>query len=473
MLRGMLCLLLAALLSERLGAVRPAQDEDFDLKAISTAKSGKILFLASGKAFARRDDDGPLEASTAGRLLVEQRMDKLRTLRLASTQGQNTLGEYARLFSKAEVAYVAPTESAMATFIVAVGKLLGGAVFRANLPNAQVKASLVPHHPFRLAPRGSEAVADSIRDLGREIGQSYFGNVAAIESMVNGLLTSYYKYMDEERFKKPPPENALTAYEYIHELKSDIASSGAEEAVIVVADRTVGSWLFMPALPAAEEDADEDASHNLRTLMRPQLKRFNYAGVAWAHWILEDRMSDPPQAAIAAKVSQNSHPLPYFSEFHIDHQTDVDYGKNLDGSVKGLVSIPFDDAAFVSKEVNAHQHLLPDTATWTTFNMHKKKQRRFVKWYSNSKPRLMSVVTDTGASPAYGEIRWATPWGFTKGFVDIDAVTLVELGDGSLKMSSSSRNWILTAQTTEITRAFKQQVEAARQLLSSADSMTE
>jgi len=490
MAKALLWLSLVALLSDKLGAVRPALDEEehlrpeqlVGLRPAREAQSvfatgppkGSVLFFASGKSTARKDDqDAPL--NSLAKPLIEARVEKL----------QSELQQYYNLLHSTEVILVAPTEAAMSTAIIAYGKA------RANdepfgFPEVIVKASLRPFAPFQMT-QDDKAIERRMQELASQVCEENFGQGrdGAMTGLVSRMMESYRSM--KTTLSDPAPQGAMMAHHSIHLLKHEIVAADIDNeveddgAVLVVADRTFGSWLFMPGLPNKDTAGAEDESANLRTLLRPHVEMLNYAAVVWAEWVTEAQPQVSSHDDLATNMKYSGYTVPYFAAIHIDGRADIpSVVSGPTGALPGLpvldpkatAPLPFDAAKYIRKEVNKNYILLPEQADWISFVMWKKKKRTLLPTYAKEKLRVINIVANKGINPIRSFISWSEPWGKAKGFIEITKdVTIEEQADGSIKMATRRKRWLLRALSDSDKKDFISEAKSAQIAVTGPDDV--
>mmetsp|Transcript_28002 Transcript_28002/g.65052 ORF Transcript_28002/g.65052 Transcript_28002/m.65052 type:complete len:495 (-) Transcript_28002:66-1550(-) len=471
----MLILLVPPTASERPSLLEAESESHLELGRVNKTEAvgGKVIFFA--RSYTPREFHGGDEVLDVDRESeIKKRLDLLK----------DRAREQYRILGAVEQVWVAPTMSSMmaALRIVAFTPALRG-----QPPKFVVKAGLRPVFPSFDFKWPAE-LQGRVRAYGRELSNKFYGTDDAFDTALEQLFTSYDTFRASQ-MEATRARTSLQVLANIHTLKRDLQVARLGY-VLMVADRFVGSWLFMCALPPVDGSKSQtvaSAEDNLRTLARSNVKGFARAGVAVATW--ETGLTTEYRAGMLYTYSSDPrYVTPFFKSFDLCTQLDepgfpnfVPFQSDIHSNIKVL---PFDDSGYVSLEAQAVRQNLPADAVWTRFMM---KKKRVKSGWSTNENRIMSVsygtsTADRAEKLAY--ITWADEYGRPQGFLKVTEADVRKVSDdqssgsttAKMTSSTSGKAWILSAHPTSEDRVVEKFIAAFNKAkswvaLSSATSM--
>eukprot|EP00403_Amphidinium_massartii_P027585 CAMPEP_0178402794 /NCGR_PEP_ID=MMETSP0689_2-20121128/17031_1 /TAXON_ID=160604 /ORGANISM="Amphidinium massartii, Strain CS-259" /LENGTH=500 /DNA_ID=CAMNT_0020023717 /DNA_START=18 /DNA_END=1520 /DNA_ORIENTATION=- len=412
---------------------------------------GKVIFFARSRATKEEyaEDEG---------LDVDRAFEIKKRLNLLKDREPD---QYQLLGSVKQV-WVAPTISSMMAAMRIVA--LTPSMRRGVIPKFVVKAGLRPVYAsfdFKWLMN----LKSQVREYGRQLSREFFATETAFDRTLEQLFTGYDTFRSSE-MQETRAQTSLQVLSNIRSVKSDLQVERLD-AVLMVADRFVGSWLFMCALPPLDSPkgksgatvlVESEAEDNLRTLARSSVKGFAKSGVAVATWEI-DLLTAYPAGTLYPYDIDDRYVTPFFKSFDLCDNVDEPNFRNFEPFYSDIHSsikvLPFDDSGYISREAQAARQNVPADAVWTRFMMKKKKVK---KGYSTNENRIVSVAYGTSTvdeTEKLAYVTWADEYGVPQGFIKLaeaDVQKEVQAGrKGGIvarMTSTSGKAWILSPHPT-------------------------
>mmetsp|Transcript_60093 Transcript_60093/g.143197 ORF Transcript_60093/g.143197 Transcript_60093/m.143197 type:complete len:520 (+) Transcript_60093:77-1636(+) len=337
----------------------------------TTSQWGKCLFMTTSRSENEKSgEDGYL--SNVGVKFLEDRVAALS-------------GEPLQLLRGVQEVWYAPTVASMHTAIATVAQAWSSQHMTVPLPRFLLIGPLQPMTP--LAKFRSGTLELDLQIHASYLSKKWLGSEKqrAFKDIVAQMASDFTSWQAGQRGANfPPPTSALTVFKYQHLLKYELSQS--EGTVLMVADRILGTWMFMPAIPLTEPNkGSEDAPNNLQMMCRRKVQSLNFAALVLAEWDVSERGNN-----VFENKNLPGRTVPYFGDIQISSE-ELGHSRTKQLMRTQAITVPFDVKGFIANELGAF--LLPhDSHWWSGYFVMSKKFSTGTE-SSEWKDRIVSIST--------------------------------------------------------------------------------